>query len=173
MRLGEVMPSPLGFGESHEMTPSRLPAYAWAAPASLFGLVLAMLALRHGQIRLRAGIVEAHGRAIAWLLRTATLVPGGAAALTLGHVVVATSAEALEATRAHERVHVRQYERWGPFFVPAYLLASAWALARGRHVYFDNPFEREAFASARSMPRGVERRSPKRATEAQRHRAGA
>jgi hypothetical protein len=55
----------------------------------------------------------------------------------------------LDETRAHERVHVAQCERWGPLFVPAYLAAGAWAWARGRHPYFDNPFEREAFAAAR------------------------
>ena len=47
-------------------------------------------------------------------------------------------------TRAHERVHVRQYEWWGPLFVPAYLLAGLWALIHGGHPYFDNRFEREA-----------------------------
>lgn len=68
----------------------------------------------------------------------------GADAMTLGHVVIGRDAMALEGTRAHERVHVRQYERWGPFFVPAYFLAGAWALLRGGHPYFDNRFEREA-----------------------------
>jgi hypothetical protein len=33
---------------------------------------------------------------------------------------------------------------WGPFFVPAYLLAGVWALLQGGHPYFDNRFEREA-----------------------------
>ena len=30
----------------------------------------------------------------------------------------------LNETRAHERVHVRQYEHWGPLFIPAYLGAA-------------------------------------------------
>jgi hypothetical protein len=64
--------------------------------------------------------------------------------LTLGHVVLARDLPALQQTRAHERVHVRQYERWGPFFLPAYAAASLWALSRGRHPYVDNWFEREA-----------------------------
>ena len=62
--------------------------------------------------------------------------------MTLGHVVLGRNARALEVTRAHERVHVRQYESWGPFFLPAYFLAGAYALAMGRHPYFDNRFER-------------------------------
>ena len=51
----------------------------------------------------------------------------------------------LDRTRAHELVHVRQYERWGPLFVPAYLLSSAYFLIRGCDPYLDNPFEREAY----------------------------
>jgi hypothetical protein len=64
--------------------------------------------------------------------------------LTFGHVVLAQDAQALECTRAHERVHVRQYERWGPLFIPAYAASSLWAFARGRHFYFHNAFEEEA-----------------------------
>ena len=44
--------------------------------------------------------------------------------MTLGHVVLGRSAAALAETRAHERVHVTQCERWGPFFVPAYAASS-------------------------------------------------
>jgi hypothetical protein len=68
----------------------------------------------------------------------------GADAMTLGHVVIGRDARALELTRDHERVHVRQYESWGPFFVPAYLCAGACAFLQGGHPYFDNRFEREA-----------------------------
>jgi uncharacterized protein (DUF2062 family) len=74
------------------------------------------------------------------------------AALTQGHVVVARDAQSLEATRAHERVHVRQSEIWGPLFVPAYLAASVMAILRGRHFYFDNAFEVEAFRVAMGQP---------------------
>ena len=59
-------------------------------------------------------------------------------------MVLGANAGALEESRAHERVHVRQYERWGIFFVPLYLLASLLALARGRSVYAGNAFERQA-----------------------------
>jgi hypothetical protein len=126
--------------------------YVWASPATLPGLALALLAWRRGRLALTDGVVEAHGPRLAWLLDR--LVPvQGAAAVTLGHVVIARDAPALEATRRHERVHVRQYERWGPLFVPAYLAASAWAWWLGRHFYFDNVFEREA--RARSGPPSV------------------
>ena len=56
--------------------------------------------------------------------------------------------------RCHEHVHIRQYERWGALFVPAYLAASAWQGLRGGAPYRDNVFEREAYAASpiSSMP---------------------
>ena len=42
-------------------------------------------------------------------------------------------------------VHVRQFERWGPFMGPAYLISSFMLWIIGRRPYRDNPFEREAF----------------------------
>jgi hypothetical protein len=65
-------------------------------------------------------------------------------AITLGHVVLAQTRADLEKTRRHERVHVRQYERWGALFPLLYLGASFAMILRGRHAYHDNPFEREA-----------------------------
>jgi uncharacterized protein (DUF2062 family) len=87
--------------------------------------------------------------ALAWMLRRLTLLPHGAAAITLGHVVLGRDQLSLDATRAHERVHVRQCEVWGPLFVPAYLVGSLVAALRGRRFYEDNPFETEARAGAR------------------------
>ncbi len=67
--------------------------------------------------------------------------------MTLGHVVIGRDQKLLELTRTHERTHVRQCERWGPLFIPAYFAASVLALARGQRPYLDNHFEREAYAS--------------------------
>jgi len=53
--------------------------------------------------------------------------------------------EALAWSRAHERVHVKQAERWGPLFLPAYGVGSIIALLRGGRAYRDNPFEKEAY----------------------------
>jgi len=117
----------------------------WAAPATLAGLVLACLALCRGRIQIVDGVIEAHGPWLASGLRHLIPIPGGAAAITIGHVVLGTDARALERTRSHERIHVRQYERWGPLFIPAYFAASLGLLAMGRDPYFENPFEREAF----------------------------
>ena len=118
--------------------------YVWAGPTTVVGLVVACALLRRGRAQLVDGVIEAHGPLLDLALRHLTPLAGGAAAITLGHVVIGRNARALAMTRAHERVHVRQYELWGPFFVPAYLAAGLYALARGGHPYYDNRFERDA-----------------------------
>jgi len=128
--------------------------YAWAAPTTFLGCLVVLVGLRRVQLRVVDGVLEAHGPALAWLLSHLPFISGGAAAMTLGHVVVAQDDWSLESTRAHERVHVRQCEVWGPLFVPAYLAASLWAFSRGRHVYFDNRFEAEAFECHRERGHG-------------------
>ena len=133
--------------------------YVWAAPTTVLGLVVVLAAFWRAQWRVVDGVLEAHGPTLAWLLSHLTLMPGGAAALTLGHVVIARDAWSLESTRAHERVHVRQCEAWGLLFVPAYLTASLSAFLRGRNVYFDNRFEVEAFQGC-AEPGGVRRTDP-------------
>ena len=102
-----------------------------------------------GRVRVVRGVVEASGGLLAPLLsRGNPWFP--IQAITFGHVVLGVSAEVLERCRAHERVHVRQYERWGPLFPLLYLASSAAALGRGRGLYAGNAFEREAFAAERS-----------------------
>ena len=65
-------------------------------------------------------------------------------AITFGHVVLAVDRERLDACRRHERVHVRQYERWGALFFVLYAASSVRQWLRGRSPYLDNCFEREA-----------------------------
>ena len=72
-------------------------------------------------------------------------------AITFGHVVLCVD-KIDERTFEHELVHVRQYERWGPFFVPAYFVASAVARSRGGHAYRDNRFEAAARVTAEEPP---------------------
>lgn len=123
--------------------------YLWALPVTLLGVGLAAVALLSGgRARREAGVLEAHGGIAAVLLRRFVPLRGGASAMTLGHVVLGRDAGCLERTRDHERAHVRQCERWGVLFIPAYALASFVAAARGRHYYRDNVFEREAVAAA-------------------------
>ncbi len=65
--------------------------------------------------------------------------------MTLGHAIWGQSEEALDISRDHEHVHVRQYEKWGPVFIPAYFIASLVAWLRGLDPYRDNVFEVEAY----------------------------
>jgi len=127
---------------------SSIVRYLWAAPTTAIGIVIALAGFWRAKVYVVDGVLEAHGPTLAWILTNLTFLPGGAAALTLGHVVIALDDWSLESTRAHERVHVRQCEAWGPFFVPAYLAASLSAFLRGRNFYFDNRFEVEAFHAA-------------------------
>jgi hypothetical protein len=116
----------------------------WAGPNSLLGLLLGAAVLACG-----GRLQRVHGT----LEFTYRQRPGDGGplmqrlpyrAITLGHVIVAASQVEMNRHRGHERVHVRQYERWGPAFLPAYGLCGAWQWLRGRRAYLDNPFEVEA-----------------------------
>jgi hypothetical protein len=132
----------------------RFLARLWALPMTVLGLLALPLAwLSGGRTSVVDGVIEAHGGWITALLRRWPPFTAGAAAMTLGHVVLAMSPRDMEECRAHERVHVRQCERWGIFFLPAYLGASLWALLRGGDPYHDNAFEREAVAAAKRAER--------------------
>jgi hypothetical protein len=124
---------------------STLVRYGWALPNTLVGLLLAATAmLPGGSVRVVDGVLEAHGPLIAAILRYGMVLPGGASAVTFGHVVAGRYRQSLDATRAHERVHVRQCEIWGPAFIPAYLVAGLLAWIRGTGAYAGNYFERQA-----------------------------
>ena len=122
----------------------RTLAYTWASPNTLLGLSFLLPVLASGgRVRTERGAVEIHGGFARFFLRKCLLVD--AAALTLGHVILGQDRYCLDRARDHEHVHVRQYERWGPFFLPAYFLSSFLAWRRGQHFYLDNHFEREAY----------------------------
>lgn len=117
----------------------RVAAYLWAAPNTMLGLVAGgLMVCLGGQMRWISGVAEFHGG------RLARVGPGRFAAVTLGHAVLGRSAAALHALRSHERIHVWQYERWGPLFLPAYAASGLWQALRGRCAYRDNFFERQA-----------------------------
>jgi len=149
-RRGAASMAPVILRRLARLVPRAL-VYLWAFPTTFLGLLFLPPALvsRTGGARVIDGVLELHGGPVAFFLRRCTLLRGGASAMTLGHVVLGRDERLLALTRTHERVHVRQCERWGPLFIPAYLLASALAWLRGGHFYRDNVFEREAFARAR------------------------
>lgn len=122
--------------------------YLWALPVTLLGLLIALIARGSGGALQRVdGVVEAVGGWPAWVLQRGFPFSGAVAAITLGHVVVGVSRTALAQTRAHERAHVRQFERWGVLLLLLYPLAGLLAWGRGGHLYLDNCFEREARAA--------------------------
>ncbi len=124
--------------------PVRLLRYLWAAPCSAAGLVLVLPALLLGaQARFRDGTLQVVGGGLATgIARLPTRLT--LQAITNGHVIYAVSERAMATYRAHELVHVRQYERWGPLFPLLYLGSSLFQKWQGRDPYFANHFEREA-----------------------------
>ena len=132
------------------MRARRIPVvvrYVWALPATSVGLLLTGAALCTGaSVRCVDGVLEVGGgrlvTATRRLSRSHRFV-----AITLGHVVIGIHHAALRDARAHERVHVRQYERWGVLFFPLYFASSLVQLLLGRDPYGGNRFEREARAA--------------------------
>ncbi len=138
------------------MTRRSLLRYAWAFPATVIGLALAVIARALGAtLAIVDGAVEVAGGGLG---RTLSRVPrlNRFDAITFGHVILGTSHETLAACRAHEHVHVSQYERWGVLFFPLYLGSSLAQLIRGRSPYWHNHFERQAFDGAAKPPRLVD-----------------
>jgi len=118
--------------------------YLWAGPCTLLGLLLALAALSVGAtVRLDEGTLEvAGGRFGTWISRLPVFFQFYA--IALGHVIVGVDEASLHAHRGHERVHVRQYERWGILFIPMYCASSFIQFLRGHDPYLENRFEREA-----------------------------
>lgn len=123
----------------------RVLAYLWALPNTLLGLVFAL----GGNCRVVDGVVEIHNRFAAWFLGHFPLCKG-AAAMTLGHVVIGQDANCLRTSRRHERIHVRQYETFGPFFIPLYFACTFHAWRVGDDPYLGNYFEVEAYRKDRA-----------------------
>lgn len=130
----------------------------WASPISLLALGLGILGTFRGtKVQRRGQVIEFYGGPISRFLEWSVV---DAAAMTLGHVIYGRCPATLDFCREHELVHVRQFERWGIFFLPAYLLFSLVLYFRGRHPYYDNPFEREAFHGDHPYYRQQSSKSP-------------
>lgn len=137
-------------------SPRKVFLYLWALPNTCLGLSVGLLSLVcGGGIISRHGVIGFTGKLIAVLFDRMPIQP---IAMTLGHVVLARNRDCFLITLPHELVHVRQYERWGPLFIPAYLLCSLGARIRGADPYRDNPFEQEAFEKV--PPHSTPRKDP-------------
>lgn len=124
----------------------RIWSLLWAAPCSVVGMVLAAIALlAGGRARWSSGALEVTYReSEAQCGRLARKLPFRG--IVFGHVILAVTRDELLRIGPHERVHVQQYERWGPLFFLAYGASSLWQLLRGRSAYWDNYFEVQARA---------------------------
>ena len=121
----------------------RLVAVVWASPYTVVGLIIGLIGVCcQGRVLWRWPLEFCDG-GTSWFLDR---LPGDyVMALTLGHVILGRTGAALDISRDHELIHVRQYERWGPFLGPAYIGCWVWLWLRGKDGYRENPFEREAY----------------------------
>jgi len=117
----------------------------WASPNTLLGLLIGSMGMCFGgRARIRGRVIEFYDGGTKWFIQR---LPHGQfiLALTLGHIILGQTDASLDISREHEMVHVRQYECWGPLFLPAYYLSSIYMWLIGRRFYRDNPFECEAY----------------------------
>jgi hypothetical protein len=122
--------------------------YLWAAPATAIGCCIAVVALcLDATWRIVDGVIEVGGGRFTSLVR---LLPRSMRfeAITFGHIILGLNHTVLATQRLHEHAHVRQYERWGMFFLLLYVLSSLIQLLRGRDPHHQNYFEREAYRHA-------------------------
>jgi hypothetical protein len=111
--------------------------FVWTLPNTILGIVAGALTFQRPRLAHGLLLFDRAPRGLTAFLRAIDRE-----AMTLGYVVV--SASPVEGRLlAHERYHVRQYRRWGPLFIPAYLLL---AIVYG---YRRHPMERAAEEHAR------------------------
>jgi hypothetical protein len=125
-------------------------AYAWAAPCTVLGLVLALpMVVTGARVQQHHGVLE-----VAWR-HSPMRARWPFVAITFGHVVLGRDPLELDRLRTHEHAHVQQYERWGALLLLLYPASSLWQWLRGRRPYVDNVFEVDARAQeARQRTRG-------------------
>lgn len=138
------------------LKPARV---VWALPCSILGLVFVAVTLTvGGKARWSAGALEVTYRSSnADCGRLARALPFRG--IVFGHVILAVTQAELDVIGAHERVHVEQYERWGPLFFLAYGVSSLWQLVSGRDPYWHNYFEIQARERSAAIAAETERNS--------------
>ncbi len=114
---------------------------AWCAPLTTFGLLVARLG---GSTPKWNATHQCYVATDVSGISRLLLRRVGAHANTIGQVVLSTVPDPSPALLAHEAVHVRQYERFGPLMPVIYVMMGA------LYGYRDNPFERAARKGARA-----------------------
>ncbi len=118
------------------MRAGELLGFFWTLPNTIFGLLLGACTFQLPRSHGGAIVFDREPRGLTRVLRAMHRT-----AMTVGFVIVASvpvEGRLLE----HERHHVRQYTRWGPLFIPVYLLL---AIGFG---YRRHPMERSARRAA-------------------------
>ena len=115
--------------------------FVWALPTTVVGLVAGLLTFQVPRMHAGALVFDRGGpRGLTWLMARMDR-----AAMTVGFVIV-SSVPVEGALMIHEREHVRQAMRWGPLFIPAYLLLAV------PYGYRRHPMERRARRAAGEDP---------------------
>ncbi len=118
------------------MRASELLGFFWTLPNTILGLLLGACTFQLPRSHGGAIVFDRDPRGLTRVLRAMHRT-----AMTVGFVIVAS--EPVEGRLLdHERHHVRQYTRWGPLFIPVYLLL---AIGFG---YRRHPMERSARRAA-------------------------
>ena len=90
--------------------------FVWTSPNTLIGLVLGLGTFQRPRLADGAIIFDRAPRGL-----TALMLRANRVAMTVGFVIL--SARPLAGRlQAHEQQHIRQYEVWGPLFIPVYLV---------------------------------------------------
>jgi len=93
----------------------RALAYVWALPNTVLGIVFGVLAFQRPRFAWGIVIFDGPSRGSTWAIGAFDR-----SAVTLGHVVL-SNRPLRGRLLVHELHHVRQYERLGPLYLPAYL----------------------------------------------------
>lgn len=132
----------------------RILGWLWALPVSVVGELVAAV-FRCTPIETVGGPWDdpieyvARGKGVlAWWFRQRDF-----GAFTFGDVIIYRDLEQLGSPtlRAHERRHVEQYRRLGPFFFVVYRLCSLLAWVMGRDAYRQNWLEMDAQLAANEV----------------------
>jgi len=110
--------------------------FVWTLPNTLIGLLLGVFTFQLPRIAHGSVIFDRAPRGLTWAMLRFNRV-----AMTVGYVIL--SAEPVRGSLlVHEREHTRQSCRWGPLFIPVYLVL---AIPFG---YRQHPFEAAARRAA-------------------------
>lgn len=110
----------------------------WTLPNTLIGLVLGFLSFAWPRWDERGALVFESEQGFRKLHSKR-----GYAAITFGNAIITNPNPGVRLMR-HELAHVRQYEKWGPFYVLVYGFYWLKLSLEGKDGYWDNPFEQEA-----------------------------